>query len=419
LSGNEEQVTAAEDAVPQVAAEPSAPRRTWAVFIGVLMLAYFGTSVALFAPVNNVLPRMIEDSGGAAHKGAYLALVTGLGAVAAMVFNPLAGHFSDKRLARDNRSMVVAIGLVGGAVSLELLGQQRTLAGLAICWTLCQATINIAYSSMAASVIDHVPRRDWGFAWGLIAVAQAVGLIVGFAIVGLIFVGPRSGMTVLTCVFAVCLGPLVMLLRRLPRGPHLPPSGRPMLATLLGSGRGFGAVWIGKFLVQLGSSVVLLYLFYYLQDVIHYPKPSAGQVFLVVVSTLATIVATVTIGRLADRSGRYRRYAVVSTAVLAATGFVLGGISSWPLVVVCALAIGASTGAYQPVTQALSMTVLPDPSSAARDLGIINIAVSLPQVIGPPMAALVISLGGGYRGLFFFAGAIIAVAALVFSQVSG
>jgi MFS family permease len=411
-------VTAAEDAGTEAGVEPSAPRRTWAVFIGVLMLAYFGTSVALFAPVNNVLPRLIEDSAGAAHKAAYLGLVTGLGAVAAMVFNPLAGHFSDRRVARDNRSVIVAIGLVTGAVSLELLGQQRSVAGLAICWTLCQASINIAYSSMAASVIDHVPRGDWGFAWGLIAVAQAVGLIIGFAVVGLFFLGASSGMTVLAVVYAVCLGPLVMTLRRLPRREQAPPTGQTLLSALRGSGRGFGAVWVGKFLVQLGNSIVLLYLYYYLQDVIHYPKPSAGQVILVLVSTVATIVATVTIGRLADRSGRYRWYAVVSAAVLSVTGFVLAGISTWLLVVVCALAIGASYGAYQPVTQALSMTVLPDPASAARDLGIINIAASIPQVIGPPLAALVITLGGGYRGLFVFAGVLTALAALVFSQVS-
>jgi len=412
-------VTAAEDAGPQVAAEPSAPRRAWAVFMGVLMLAYFGTSVALFAPVSNVLPRMIEDAGGSAHKGAYLALITGLGAAAAMVFNPLAGHFSDRRVAADNRSTVVAIGLVTGAVSLELLGQQRSVAGLAICWTLCQATINIAYSSMAASVIDHVPRHDWGFAWGLIAVSQAFGLIVGFATVGLVFMGASSGMTALACVFVVCLTPLVVLLRRLPRPEFRQPSGRTWFATLVGSGHGFGAVWMSKFLVTLGNSIVVLYLYYYLQDVIHYSKPSQGQVTLVVASTVATIVFTVIIGRLADRSGGYRWYAVGSTALIAAAGFVLAGISSWTLVLVCAFVIGAGYGGFQSVSQALSMTVLPDPATAARDLGIINVAASIPQVIGPPIAALVISLGAGYRGLFLVAGVMVSLAALVFAQVSG
>jgi len=383
------------------------------------MLAYFGSSVALFAPVQNVLPRLIEDTAGTAHKAEFLGLVTGVGAVAAMVSNPLAGHFSDRRVAADNRSLMVAIGLVTGAVSLELLGHQRSVAGLAICWTLCQATINIAYSSMAASVIDHVPRRDWGFAWGLIAVAQALGLILGFATVALVYSGATAGMTAVTCVYAVCLAPLVVVLRRLPRREQAPGGGRSLLATLLGGGHGFGAVWVGKFLVMLANSIALLYLYYYLEDVIHYPKPGTGQLILVVVATAATILATVAVGRLADRSGGYRWWAVLATAVLAVTGFVLAGISTWILVLVCAFALGAGYGGFQSVSQALSMTVLPDPASAARDLGIINIAASIPQVIGPPLAALVVSYAGGYRGLFAFAGALAALAALVFSQVSG
>ena len=58
--------TARADGTP---AAPPAPvsRRSWAPFIIALMLAYFGSSVALFAPVENVLPRLIEASGGASH----------------------------------------------------------------------------------------------------------------------------------------------------------------------------------------------------------------------------------------------------------------------------------------------------------------------------------------------------------------
>src|ERR1700684_4442094 len=291
-------------------AAPSAPvsRRSWARFIAALMLAYFGASVALFAPVENVLPRLIEASGGAAHKAVYLGLVTGLGAIAALIFNPVAGYFSDRWVTSDNRSTVVAIGLVGGAGSLGLLGAERSIVGIAICWTRCQATINIASSSMAASVIDHVPKRDWGFAWGLLAVAQALGIILGFGAIVLVFPSVSGGGTWGTVISAVALAPLVVLLRRLPRvrisGPGR--SVREGLQALLNGGTGYSAVWIGQFLMELANSIALLYLYYYLQDVIHYPRPGTGQLILVGVATAATILATVTVGRLADRTGGYR-----------------------------------------------------------------------------------------------------------------
>jgi len=402
------------------ALEPPASRRSWALFAAVLMLAYFGTSVALFAPVQNVLPRLIESAVGTHHKAVYLGLVTGLGAVAALVFNPLSGYFSDRWVTADNRSTVVAAGLVTGALSLGLLGTQRSVVGLAICWTLCQATINIAYSSMAASVYDHVPRRDWGFAGGLIAVAQSVGLIAGFATVVLLFPAATAGMTAVTCCYAACLLPLVVVLRRLPRVEREPGPGwstRAGLQALLTGGTGFSAVWIGEFLVTLANSIALLYLYYYLQDVIHYRRPGTGQFILVAVATTAAILATVAVGRLADRSASYRRYAVFATTLLAATGFVLAVISSWGPAIACAFALGVGYGAFQSVTQALSMSVLPAPSNAARDLGIINIATAIPQVIGPSVAAVVIATGAGYRGLFAFAGLLAVAAAVVYSRV--
>jgi MFS family permease len=414
------QVTAAENAERLAASEPSASRRSWAPFAAALMLAYFGTSVALFAPVQNVLPRLIESAAGTPHKAVYLGLVTGLGAVAALVFNPLSGYFSDRWVTADNRSTIVGIGLAAGALSLALLGLQRSVLGLAICWTLCQATINIAYSSMSASVYDHVPRRDWGFAGGLIAVAQSVGLIVGFATVVLLFPAVTPGMTAVTGIYAVCLVPLVAILRRLPRVAPAAGAGRSTresLRVLLAGGTGFSAVWVGEFLVTLANSIALLYLFYYLQDVIHYRKPGDGQLILVVVATGAAILATVTVGRLADRSASYRRYAVFATTLLALTGFVLAVISSWGPAIACAVALGVGYGAFQSVTQALGMRVLPDRSSAARDLGIINIATAIPQVIGPSVAALVVATGAGYRGLFAFAGLLALAAAAVYSRV--
>jgi MFS family permease len=383
------------------------------------MLAYFGASLALFAPVQNILPRLIESAGGGQHKAVYLGLVTGLGAVAALIFNPVAGYFSDRWVTSDNRSVIVSIGLVTGTASLGLLGLQRSVLGIAICWTLCQATINIAYSSMAASVIDHVPRRDWGFAWGLIAVSQALGLILGFGSIVLVFRSVTGGMTGIAVMYGVSLVPLVVLLARLPR-VQLAGSGRSLregLTALLNGGTGYSAVWTGQFLMELANSIALLYLYYYLQNVIHYPKPGTGQLILVSVAVGATILATVTVGRLSDRSAGYRRYAMLAATLLAATGFVLALVSSWDPVIVCAFALGVGYGAYQSASSALSLTVLPDQASAARDLGIINVATSIPQVIGPSVAALVIITGAGYRGLFAFAGLLALAAAAAFSRV--
>ena len=338
------------------------------------------------------------------------------------------------------------IGLVTGGVAHSVLGLQHSIAGIAIWWTLCQATINIAYSPMSAIVVDHVDRRSWGLVWGLISVAQAVGLIIGFAAVVFVFPTVTAGMIAISVGYVVCLIPLVLVLYRLPRVSYASPAATATgpanasspgtgatgirtagvktaavrgadIRVLLSAGQGFGLVWLGKFLIVLAETIALLYLYYYLQDIVHYRNPGQGQLILIVIATAAAIVATVAVGRMADQSGGYRRYAVLASAVMAATGFVLAVVGAWALVIVCAFALGAGYGAFQSSSQALSNVVLPDPASAGRDLGIINIASAIPQVIGAPIAGLVVAGAGGYRGLFVFAGLLALAAVAVFSRV--
>ncbi len=417
---------ALEDAAP---AAVQAASRLSRPFVATLMLANFGTNVALIAPIQNVLPRMVEAAAGAGGKALALGLVTGIGAFAALVANPLAGRYSDRRVSADNRSVTILAGLVTGGTAHVILGYQHSVVTIAIWWTICQATINIAYGPMSAIVVDHVDRRSWGLVWGLISVAQAAGLIVGLAAVVYVFPSVTAGMTAISVGYVVCLVPLLAVLYRLPRvsyeraGPGgrgsapAAPAGRQGIRALLSLEQGFGLVWAGKFLVTLAETVALLYLYYYVQDVVRYRDPGQGQLILVLLATVAAIVATVTVGRFADLSDGYRRYAVLSSVLMAATGFVLAGFAAWSVALVCALALGAGYGAFQSVSQALSMVVLPSPANAGRDLGIINIASAVPQVIGAPVAGLVVAGAGGYRGLFVFAGLLAVAAAVVFFRV--
>jgi MFS family permease len=421
------QVSAPESAVP-VSARSAAPRLN-RPFIIALLLANFGSNVALIAPIQNLLPRMIEQASGASGKALGLGIVTGIGALAALVFNPIAGHFTDRWVKADNRAFTVLFGLVAGATGHAFLAYQHSIIGIAVWWTVCQATINIAYSPMSAVIVDHVDRRSWGLVWGLVSVAQAFGLIIGLAAVVLVFPSTTGGMMSVAVGYAIFLIPLVIVLYRLPRVRNESPDAvgtrprqgltagnRPAFRALLG-GRGFRSVMAAKFLIMLAETIALLYIYYYLQDDIRYPDPGHGQLILILIATLAAIVATVTVGRIADQSGSYRRYAVLASVLMAATGFVLAGITEWTLVIVCAFTLGAGYGAFESVSQALSLTVLPDPSRAGRDLGILNIASAVPQVIGAPVAGLVIAELGGYRGLFVFAALLAVAAAFVFSWV--
>src|ERR1043165_8048682 len=85
---------------PTALAEPVnrvGPR--WIAFIS---LANLGLWMGYFGPLQVLLPDQIADiaPGG---KEAALAWVTGVGAAAAMIFNPIAGALSDRTVSRRGR----------------------------------------------------------------------------------------------------------------------------------------------------------------------------------------------------------------------------------------------------------------------------------------------------------------------------
>jgi MFS family permease len=73
---------------------------------------------------------------------------------------------------------------------------------------------------------------------------------------------------------------------------------------------------------------------------------------------------------------------------------------TWPVSLAAALLFGAGYGVYLAVDTALITQVLPAATDRAKDLGVINIATAAPQVLGPALAAPIVTHLGGYPALF-------------------
>jgi len=133
---------------------------------------------------------------------------------------------------------------------------------------------------------------------------------------------------------------------------------------------------------------------------VHYPNPEQGQLILILVYTLGIVVTAVVGGRLSDRSGRRKVYVVWSTVVMAAAAVLLAFFPTWAMTVLAAAVLGLGFGVYLGVDQALITQVLPSDSDRGRDLGVINVANSAPQVLAPALAAPLVSSVVGYPGLY-------------------
>jgi MFS family permease len=62
---------------------------------------------------------------------------------------------------------------------------------------------------------------------------------------------------------------------------------------------------------------------------------------------------------------------------------------------------GLGFGMYVAVDLALVVDVLPDKLSAAKDLGVFNIAGALPFSVAPAIAPAVLAIGGGSYGVLY------------------
>jgi MFS family permease len=117
-------------------------------------------------------------------------------------------------------------------------------------------------------------------------------------------------------------------------------------------------------------------------------------------------VTSVTSGWWSDKVGRRKVFVTWSGTVMALAGVVLVVWPTWAGVLVGAVVLGVGFGAFLAVDFAILTEVLPRAEDRGKDLGVINIANALPQVLAPVVAAPLVNWFGGYRTLY-------AVAALI------
>jgi MFS family permease len=386
-------------------------RGSW---IALLVLANLAVFMGFFTPIQQLLPEQIAAI-DPAHKEAMLGWVTGLGALAAVVVNPLAGALSDRtRLPRllsgllaGRRHPWTLGGAVLGAVCLAFLAGQHTIVGVAVGWIAAQSCLNAMLASLTAAVPDRVPVAQRGVVSGWVGIPQVFGLVLGVAMVTLVFTGVASGYLAVAAVVVLCTLPFTLATPddrlRLDQRPRfawrrfwISPRAHP----------DFAWTFAARFLVFLGNALGTLYLLYFLTDRVHYADPQTGLLILIVIYTVALIATTVVAGSRSDRTGRRRRYVAISGVVMAVAALLLAFAPQWTVAMVAAAIMGGGYGIYLSVDNALVTQVLPAVGDRAKDLGVVNIASSAPQVLAPALAAPIVASAGGYPALYAMTAAV-------------
>jgi MFS family permease len=377
-----------------------------------LALANLGIMVAFFAPLQNLLPRMSEAIAGPTGKETALAIVTGVGVIGSVIGNPLAGALSDRTTSRFGRRRPWMLGgSILGFIGLLLLPNMTSIWSLTIAWLCVQFAVNAAYAGLTATIPDQVPVEQRGIASGLVGLAQAFGPVLGVGLVSFVVMSLTGGSYLTAVLFVVCVLPFLFILKDppLPKSEQQPFELGKFVKSFWVSPRehpDFGWAWLARFLVSLSIAMATLYLLFFLTDHLMFDEETAGQRQTVLLALYAggTMLTAVIGGYISDRMGKRKIFVIIASVIIAVAGFILAfvpeGQDGWSITMLAALILGIGYGWYLAVDQALITQVLPTAGDRAKDLGVINIANSMPQVLAPVLAAPLVTTLGGYTSLF-------------------
>ncbi|MEV7607376.1 MFS transporter [Paenarthrobacter sp. NPDC089322] len=388
-----------------------------------VVLVNLGINAAFFGPLQVLLGQQAAHF-SEGEKEAILALVTGCGAAVSMVANPLFGAFSDRTTSRFGRRVPwVLIGAILGAAALVALAGAPDVAVMTVLWCVVQAGANGMYAAITAAIPDRVPVVQRGTVGGLAAMGQTVGILLGAVIAAVVAGDFAAGYWL--CAAALLAGVVLYLFKSddqpLPQQERPPFSLRSFLGGFWVSPKrhpDFGWAWLTRLLVSTGNHMVTLYLLYFLSDAVHLEetegiKPEFGVLILTGLYALTVIITSVLGGRLSDRMGKRKPLVIASSVIIAVASLILAFAPTWIGALAGAIVLGLGFGAYLAVDFALITQVLPTAMDRGKDLGVINIANSLPQVIAPLLAFPFVEYLGGYISLYV-AAAVIGLLGAVF-----
>ncbi|CAH0126692.1 MULTISPECIES: MFS transporter [unclassified Arthrobacter] len=416
-------------AAPTSAALAEPERRVRPVWTAGVVLVNLGINAAFFGPIQVLLGQQAAAF-SEGDKEAILALVTGAGAAVSLVANPLFGAFSDRTTSRMGRRVPwVLFGAVLGAAALIALAGAPNVAVMTLLWCLVQAGCNGAYAAITAAIPDRVPVPQRGTVGGLAAMGQTVGILIGAVIAAAVTGNFAAGYVV--CAVALLAGVVLYYFKN--DDIPLPAQARPRFG-LAGFVRGFWIsparhpdfawAWLTRLLVNIGNHMVTLYLLFFLNDAVRVREtqgiePEFGVLILTGLYAVMVIVTSVIGGRVSDRMGRRKPLVIISSAVIAAASLILAFAPTWPGALIGASVLGIGFGCYLAVDFALITQVLPTALNRGKDLGVINIANSLPQVLAPLIAYPFVALWGGYVALYVAAAVIGLLGAVFVVKIKG
>ncbi len=389
-------------------------------------LFWFSLSFQTSVLLTIVVPAALLQIADAEHTMLLAHLATG-GALIAMILPPLVGVWSDRMKARGHgRRPLILFGAGFNALGLMLMFSADDLRLLIVSFFLVLAGQSAATVGYEALWSDVIPRNERGKSPGYRGVSSLLGTIAGLATSGI--AGPHA--VIHPILFAIVAGAVITALL-VNEGTATPEEAADRRALpeeaadrsagpIIRNYRDFHSVFAARSLVAFAMTLLMTFVLYFLQDVLHVSNPSQGTAFVAALSLVGAVVTSVWMGRVADRMKKRNLVALSALPMaLSAGGFAF--VQQEQFILLFAVFFGLGYGAFISTDWALAIDSIPDPDRIARDLGVWGIASALPSVLAPAVGGYLLSRfaapAAGYRALFLLAAASFLLSAAVVMRV--
>ncbi|MDC0609626.1 MFS transporter [Vibrio sp.] len=386
--------------------QPKAP-----VLIGVAVGIGALFWLAPFMGINSVLnpAKLSYIIGDSSKVNSLLALLGTLGAITSTITTIVIGALSDLTRSRWGRRTpwIISGSFLTSAVILGLgkIDSSENLTYFIILWCLLQTFINFIVAPLIAVIADQTAPKHRG----LISSIYAAGFIIGQyggPVVGGFFLSDVNPSLVDTGYNAMAIlmlvsGPIAAILMKEKSSLDMPKQGElnwdffmKYFVFPVKKARDFYLALFGKMLINITLTAFSVYQLFFLTTGMGLNNTSSGKfISLMGVATMVTALVFAPIsGPIADKL-KTRKKPVAFSALLISLGTLLPYLSGEPSSMIWyGVIAGIGSGIFFSVDQALNLEVLPSPENAAKDLGILNLANTGAQILGPVLGALLFGI---------------------------
>jgi MFS family permease len=381
--------------------------------------------MAQLTPIQVLLPVQIEAELKASFwvdNVVAFGIISGISGACAVIAYPLTGALSDRTTSRFGRRRPwIVIGTLLFALALIVLGAQTTMVGIGIFWSLALIGFCVLTAALTATISDQVPVNQRGYVSGWLSAPQAVGIILGVALVTMLITVTFFGYAAMAVLLVILVVPFLFLPDAvLPAEFKARMTARGVFQSLWISPRAhpdFGWTLLSRVLVNFGNALGTTLLLYFLEFGLGDKNAQDDLLTLILIYMVFVIIASLGAGRWSDRLGRRKAFVFVASALQGVAALLLAFLPDLTVAMIAAGLLGLGYGCFLSVDQALATQVLPDPESRGKDLGIMNIATAVPQAVAPLLGAGVVAVLGGFTGLFVVAGVFAFAGALAVARV--